>query len=172
MTRFGIIKAVAAAVATAAVATAAVVAGPALAGGAVSAKTVAFTASYSGKATVKIAGSKADISAAATGTGTLIGKSKLSGKGVGSAVEPCPLFGGPATITTAGGAKLNFVITASGGSACTDEDAQTFSLLGRATFKGGTGKYVRAKGSFKFTGIYDRGNGLFSVKFRGTLTIV
>ena len=166
MTRFGIITAV-----TAAVATAAVVASTALAGGTVSSKTTAFTATYSGKATVKISGSRADIAADATGSGTVVGKSKLSGKGVGNNVEPCPLFGGPGTITVAGGAKLNFVITASGGSACTDEEGQTFSLLGRATIKGGTGKYAKAKGTFKFTGAYDRGNGLFTVKLRGTLTV-
>ena len=131
----------------------------------------AFTASYSGKATVKVSGSSADITADASGTGTLVGKSKLAGKGVGKAVEPCPLFGGPATITAADGSKLNFVISSAGGSACTDEAGQTFSLLGRATINGGTGKYAKAKGSFKFTGAFDRGNGLFSVKFRGTLTV-
>ncbi len=131
---------------------------------------VAFTGSYTGKATVKISGSRADIVADATGTGTVVGKSKLSGKGVGNNVEPCPLFGGPGTITAANGSKLNFVISSAGGSACTDEAGQTFSLLGRATINGGTGKYAKAKGSFKFTGIFDRGNGLFSVKFRGTLT--
>ena len=205
MTRFGILKAV-----VAAVATAAVVAGPASAattppaagkkctkagatakagkvrlvctkkGGKLiwvkkaatpTVKATAFTASYTGKATVKVSGSKADIAADATGTGTLVGKSKLSGKGAGSNVEPCPLFGGPGTITAADGAKLDFVITASGGSACTDEEGKTFSLLGRATISGGTGKYAKAKGSFKFTGTYDRGSGLFAVKFTGTLTV-
>ena len=200
MTRFGIITAV-----TAAVATAAVVASTALAATtppaagktctkagatAMAGKvrlvctkkagkliwvatpaSIAFTATYSGKATVKISGSRADIVADATGTGTVVGKSKLSGKGVGNSVEPCPLFGGPGTITVANGAKLNFVITASGGSACTDEEAKQFSLLGRATIKGGTGKYARAKGTFKFTGSYDRGNGLFTVKLRGTITV-
>ncbi len=166
VTRFGISKVV-----TAAVATAAVVAGSALAGGTASGKTVAFTASYTGKATVKMSGSRADISADATGSGTVVGKSKLSGKGVGSEAEPCPLFGGLGTITAANGAKLNFTITASGGSACTDEEGKLFSLLGRATIKGGTGKYAKAKGTFKFTGSYDRGNGLFSVKLRGTLTV-
>ncbi len=166
MKRFGIIMAV-----VAAVATAAVLAGPALAAtGAGAVKTVAFTASFSGKATVKVSGSRADISADAAGTGTPIGKSKLAGKGVGNSVEPCPLFGGASSITTAGGAKLNFVITGSGGSACTDEEGKLFSLLGRATIKGGTGKYAKAKGTFKFTGTFDRGNGLFSVKFRGTVT--
>ena len=130
----------------------------------------AFSASYTGKATVKISGSRADIAADATGTGTVVGKSKLSGRGVGNEAEPCPLFGGPGTITVANGAKLNFVITASGGSACTDEEGKLFSLVGRATIKGGTGKYAKAKGTFKFTGSYDRGNGLFRIKLRGTLT--
>ena len=203
MTRFGIIKAVTAAVATAAVfagpasaATTPPAAGKACAKAGATAKagkvslvctkkgakliwvakaatpaSIAFTASYTGKATVKVSGSKADIAADATGTGTLVGKSKLSGKGAGSNVEPCPLFGGPGTITVANGAKLNFVITASGGSACTDEEGKFFSLLGRATISGGTGKYAKAKGSFKFTGTYDRGSGLFAVKFTGTLTV-
>ncbi len=136
----------------------------------VKAKPAKFTASYSGKATVKVSGANADITADASGSGTLVGSSKLAGKGVGKGVEPCPLFGGPASITAADGSKLNFVISSAGGSACTDEAGQTFSLLGRATINGGTGKYAKAKGSFKFTGIFDRGNGLFSVKFRGTLT--
>lgn len=166
MTRFGIIRAV-----TAATVVAAVAASSALAGGAAPGKTVAFSAGYTGKASVKVSGSTADISADATGSGTLVGKSKLSGKGVGNSVEPCPLFGGPGTITAADGSKLNFVITAGGGSACTDEAAQAFSLVGRATFKGGTGKYAKAKGSFKFTGTYDRGTGIFAIKFKGTLTV-
>lgn len=203
MTRFGILRAVAAAVATAAV-----VAGPSGAAttppaagkactkagatakaGAVSlvctkkgAKLVwvakaatpaatAFSASYTGKATVKISGSRADISADSTGSGTVVGKSTLSGKGVGNEAEPCPLFGGLGTITAADGAKVNFTITTAGGSACTDEEGKLFSLLGLATIKGGTGKYAKAKGTFKFTGSYDRGTGLFSVKLRGTLTV-
>ncbi len=144
--------------------------GTALAGVATGGTAVPFIASYSGKAVVRVSGSIADISADATGTGVPVGKSTLSGRGRGTNVEPCPLFGGPGTITASGGLRLNFVITPTAGSACTDEEGQTFSLLGRATFTGGTGKYATARGSFKFTGAYDRKSGLFSVKFVGTLT--
>ena len=152
----------------AAVVAVAVIAGPALAGG--DAAKVAFRANFAGKAVVQVSGSHADItSARATGKGTPIGKATLSGKGAGNNTEPCPLFGGPATITTAKG-KLKFVITPTGGSACTDAQGQDFSLSGRAKFKGGTGKYARARGSFKFTGNYTRKTGAFSVKFLGTLT--
>jgi len=61
MPRFGIISAV-----TAAVATAAVVASTALAGGTASSATTAFTASYTGKAIVKISGPRADIAPSVT----------------------------------------------------------------------------------------------------------
>ncbi len=166
MTKFRILAAAAVAVAATAL-----VAGSALAGSAATPKKVALKASYSGKAVVRIAGSQADISADATGTGVPVGKSKLSGKGTGTNVEPCPLFGGPGTITAANGSKLNFVVGSAAGSACTDEEGQTFSLLGRATVKGGTGKYAKAKGTFKFTGTYDRKSGLFSVKLVGSLTL-
>lgn len=145
-----------------------VIAGPALAGD--GAAKVAFRANFAGKAVVQVSGSHADItSARAAGRGTPIGKATLVGKGAGNNAEPCPLFGGPGTITTKNG-KLKFVVSPTGASACTDEQGQDFSLSGRAKFKGGTGRYVRAKGSFKFTGSYTRKTGAFSVKFVGTLT--
>jgi hypothetical protein len=164
--RFRIAGVIAAAVATAALAT-----GGALAAKPPVHKPVKFTGSYSGKAVVRVAGSKADINADATGTSVPLGKSKLSGKGVGSATDPCPLFGGTATITTAKGMKLNFLVAPAAGNACTDEEGQQFSISGRATIKGGTAKYLKAKGTFKFTGSFDRGTGLFSVKFTGLLTV-
>ena len=146
----------------------AVITGPALAGG--GSANVAFRANFAGKAVVQITGSHADItSARATGRGVPIGRATLFGKGAGNNADPCPLFGGPGTITTAKG-KLKFVVAPTAGSACTDEEAQVFSLSGRAKFKGGTGKYARAKGSFRFTGSYTRRTGAFSVKFVGTLT--
>ena len=155
----------------AAAATAALAAGAALAAKPPVHRPVTFTASFSGKAVIRVSGATADISADAIGTAVLLGKSKLSGKGVGKSTEPCPLFGGTATITGAKGMKLNFLVAPAAGNACTDEDAQLFSLSGRATVKGGTGKYLRSKGTFKFSGTFDRGTGLFSVKFKGLLTI-
>ena len=53
--------------------------------------------------------------------------------------------------------------------ACGDEEGQVLSISGKATVIKATGKLARAKGTLKFTGIYDRGAGKFSVKFTGTL---
>src|SRR5262245_4370578 len=155
------------AVAAAVAAAAAVIATSAFA---VAAKTVPFRASFKGTAVVRVSGGHAEIvSAKATGTGMPIGKATLFGSGAGNSSEPCPLFGGPATITTKAG-KLRFVIAPTGGSACTNEEGQLFTLSGRAKIKGGTRKYARAKGSFKFAGSFNRSTGVFSVKFLGTLS--
>jgi hypothetical protein len=133
-------------------------------------KPVAFTVSFTGKAVVKSTGDAAQItSATATGTSRALGKVALLGTGSGIKSDPCPLFGGPATMTTKAG-KIKFVIAPTGGSACTDEAQQQFTISGRATIKGGTAKYAKAKGTFKFAGSYDRGTGGFAVKFVGTLT--
>jgi hypothetical protein len=157
---------------------AALATGSALAGSSSAQVPAPFRASFTGKAVVRVTGNKADITAAGIGparvlgrsriAGTL-GKSKLLGKGVGNNSDPCPLFGGTGSITAANGMKLNFTVPPAGGSGCTDEEAQLFSLSGRATVSGGTGKYARTKGVLRFTGSFDRGTGAFSVAFTGTL---
>jgi hypothetical protein len=167
------------ALAVAFVAAAALASGSAL-GSSGSAQALApFRASFSGKAVVRVTGQRADITAAATGPARILGKSRIAGslgksrlvgKGVGNNSDPCPLFGGTATITASNGMKLNFTIPPAGGTGCTDEEAQLFSLSGRATVTGGTGKYVRTKGVLRFSGSFDRGTGLFNVAFTGTLT--
>ena len=131
-------------------------------------KPVAFTQTFKGKATVVIEGDAATISSVkGAGTGAPLGKATLSGKGAGTKSDPCPLFGGKATMTTKKG-KLNFTVKPATGSACTDEAGQDFSLSGAATFNGGTLKYKKVKGTFRFSGSYNRGTGEFSVKFKGT----
>jgi hypothetical protein len=131
---------------------------------------VAFRANFSGKAVVRVSGGQAEIvSAQAAGKGVPIGRATLFGKGAGSNSDPCPHFGGPATITTTKG-KLKFTIAPTAASACTDEEAQQFSLAGKAVFKGGTRKYAEAKGSFKLAGSFNRSTGAFTVRFVGTLS--
>jgi hypothetical protein len=134
-------------------------------------KNYRFAASYKGTAVVKIEDNVATISSiSGLGTATVpVGKSKLSGMGKGLGGESCGTFGGPGAITTTTG-KLNFVVAPTGGIACPDESRENFSVSGRATFKGGTGKYLRAKGTFKFTGTFTQSTGAFTVKFLGTLT--
>jgi hypothetical protein len=139
---------------------------------------VPFRASFTGKAVVRVTGDIADITATGAGPARILGKSRVSGtlgraklvgKGTGSKSDPCPLFGGIATITATNGMKLNFKIPPAGGSGCTDEEGKLFSLSGRATVTGGTGKYVRTKGVLRFSGSFDKGTGNFSVAFNGSL---
>jgi hypothetical protein len=170
--RFAISTALAAALA------AALAGGSAVAGSGSPSVSVQFRASFSGTAVVRVNGQQAAITANGTGPARILGKSRISGtlgksklvgRGTGSNSDPCPLFGGTATITAVNGMKLNFTIPAAGGSGCTDEQAQLFSLSGRATVTGGTGKYVRTKGVLRFAGSFNRGTGAFTVAFNGAL---
>jgi hypothetical protein len=144
---------------------AALAAGSATAG---SAKIVPFAAKYSGTATVTVTDGIADISATGTGKATLIGAGKVTGVGKGDAsVQPCVPFTGPGTMTGTAGKLLFKVI--GGSTACGDEEGNVFSISGKVAVVKGTGKLVKTKGTLKFTGIYDRGAGTFTVKFSGKL---
>ena len=162
MTKFRITIAAPVAVLTAL----ALVAGTAVAG---TSKALPFLATYSGTATTKVANSIATISATGTGTGTVIGKGSVSGLGTGdTSVQPCVPFTGTGLLSGPGG-KLSFKVIP-GSSACGDEKGEVFSISARATVTKGTGKLLKAKGSLKITGVYDRTAGTFSAKFFGTLT--
>jgi hypothetical protein len=140
------------------------------AGGAATSKSVAFAASYSGTAAVQVNGDIANISANGTGTGTMLGAGKITGTGTGdSTQQPCVPFTGPGSMVGTAGTKLTFTV-ASGSQGCGDEQGQVFSVVGKATVTNGTGKLAKAHGTLKFTGVFDRGAGTFSVKFKGTLT--
>jgi hypothetical protein len=130
---------------------------------------VPFTAKYSGQASTKVDGDVATISATGTGIGTLIGKGKLTGSGTGdSSQQPCIPFGGLGKLTGVASTTVTFKVTSTSQS-CGDEGGHVFSLKGTATVLKATGKLARAKGTLRFTGIYDRDGGTFSVKFTGTL---
>jgi hypothetical protein len=153
------------------IAIAATLAGPAFAREGTTAKIIAFTASYSGTAVVQVNESVADISATGTGKGTVIGASKITGVGKGdSSVQPCVPFTGPGTMAAANGTKLMFTVIA-GSQGCGDEAGQVFSISGKAKVTKGAGKLKKARGTLKFSGVYDRGQGTFSVKFKGSLTV-
>ena len=163
MNRFSRAAAVAAVMATALLGAAA--------GTATSTKVVPFTAKYSGTAVVKLVDNVAYITATGTGTGTLLGAGKISGKGTGdSSARPCVPFGGPGTLTGTAGTKLTFKVLL-GSQGCGDEEGEVFSVSGRISIVSGAGKLAKAKGSLKFVGVYDRGKGTFSVKFIGSLTV-
>jgi hypothetical protein len=134
------------------------------------AKIVPFTAKYAGTATVKITDGIADIAAGGVGAGTPIGKGKIVGKGKGdSTQQPCVPFTGPGSMTGTKG-NINFLVLP-GSTGCGDEEGNIFSVSGRAKVTKGTKLFLRAKGTLKFTGVYDRGQGTFSIKFTGKLTV-
>jgi hypothetical protein len=134
-------------------------------------KKLSFTASYAGTAVVQVTDQVADISATGKGTGTIIGAGTIAGKGTADAsVQPCAPFTGPGTMTGPSGTKLVFTVT-NGSQGCGDEQGQVFSLSGKANVTNGTGKLKKAHGTLRFTGVYDRGQGTFTVKFKGTLSL-
>lgn len=145
--------------------------GVALAGRTSPVDVVAFKASYAGKATVKVADNVADIAAEGPGTATIIGASRVSGKGKGDASrQPCVPFTGDGVITASSGPTTLRFSVLPGSSGCGDEAGNVFSISGKAKVNGGTGAMAGASGTLKLTGIYDRGAGTFSVKFSGSVT--
>jgi hypothetical protein len=149
----------------------ALVAGTAWGAASATAKVVPFTAKYAGTATTKVTDNLATITANGVGTGTLIKKSKLTGNGVAdTSQQPCVPFTGPGSMANATGTKILFKVLP-GSTGCGDEEGNVFSVSGRAQVTGGTKAFRKAKGSLKFTGIYDKGQGTFSVKFTGKVTV-
>ena len=149
-----------------------VLAGAALAGTASpTVKIVTFKGKYAGTATTKVTDNVADIAATGTGLGTLIGKSKVTGKGKGdTSVQPCIPFNGLGSLANATGTKLNFTML-TGSQGCGDEGGHVFSVNARAKILSGTKVYKGAKGTLKVTGVYDRDQGTFSIKFNGKITL-
>jgi hypothetical protein len=140
-----------------------------LAGNAFAGK-AAFSGNYKGLATEKVNGSKVTAVVKGSGTTTL-GKSSLTGTVVAttSSESPCAPFGGPGVLTVKGG-TIKVTATSSRGCAA-DADAQdSITVAGQLKVAGGTGKYKKAKGTLRFSGHYNRGNGAFNVKVTGPLT--
>jgi hypothetical protein len=131
-------------------------------------KKVPFTGSYTGQATTQVAGDTANIAATGSGKATVLGSSKLTGKGTGdTSQQPCVPFGGTGLLKSSA-ASIAFKVV-SNAKGCGDEGGHTFSVSGYITVTKATGKLAKAKGTLKFTGVYDRDDGSFSVKFTGTL---
>ena len=131
-------------------------------------KPIAFTGKYTGTATTKTADTTATINANGTGTGTLLGAGKITGAGTAdTAQRPCLPFTGTGKMSGAGGVIIFKVNPAS--TACGDDAGQLFSFTGKAAVLEGTGKLIKAKGTLKMTGTFDRSSGAFTAKFTGSL---
>lgn len=137
---------------------------------AASVKTTPFKGSYAGRAIVRATGDTATLSATGVGTGTLIGKGKLTGTGIGANQTPCPVFSGKGTMTGTKG-NLNFTVKP-GATSCSGASASDPSVLkGTVTVVGGTGIFKKAKGTLTLGGTYTRATGKYAAIFTGKLTM-
>jgi hypothetical protein len=134
------------------------------------AATVPFKASYAGRVIVQANGDTATLSATGAGTGTIIKASKLVAKGIGINQQPCPMFSGTGTLTGVGG-TIKFKV-APGGTACPGaSESDPYTLKGTVTVTGGSGKFVKAKGTLVLGGTYSRSTGKYAATFKGKLSM-
>ncbi len=130
---------------------------------------LSFAGKYAGQASTKVTGTNAAIVANGTGTGNLVGAGKVSGTGsADTSQQPCSPFTGTGTITGAKG-TISFSVP-TGASGCGDDGGHIFTLKGTFTVTGTTGAVAGAKGSLRFTGVYSRDAGTFSINVSGNLT--
>lgn len=142
-----------------------------LAGTALAAHTIAFKGSYAGKVTEKVNGQAVTALASGAGSGTLIGKGKLTGTVTATTANPpCSPINGPGTITGPAGKLKLTVVTPSRGCAASETEQDSITVSGTAKVNGGTLKFKKARGSLHFSGHYDRKTGTFNVKLTGKLT--
>jgi hypothetical protein len=157
-------------------------ASPGPAGAVTRSKTVSFSASFSGKASLLINNSTVTISSiAGSGKSSLFGSSKVAGNGSAPKSDSslCDPFGGKGSIS-AGANKITFVVVKSSsqqGCSSGESGAVTIAFHGVTKATGGTGKANGASGSLKFKGSLKLGgtsgsqSGSFTVSLSGKLTV-
>jgi hypothetical protein len=141
-----------------------------VAGTALAAQSTAFKGSYAGKVTEKVSGQAVTALASGAGSGTVIGKGKLTGTvNATTADPPCSPLNGPGKISGPAG-TLKLTLVAARGCAASEQDQDSINVAGNAKITGGTLKFKKARGTLRFSGHYDRKSGSFNVKLTGTLT--
>ena len=153
------------------------------------AKTVAFTGSYTGTISLLFnSGTVTVNSVTGKGTGTDMAGGTLTGSGEGTSLSAyCDPFEGSGSLAGAG-SELKLTVTssssqqacvASGTTSGVQSPPASVSVTGVAKVTGGTGKWVGASGTLKFTGSFSVTNSTagstesdaFSATFTGTLTV-
>lgn len=136
------------------------------------AATITFTGTYKGKATERVNGDVITALVAGTGTATLIGKGTLGGNVVATTIadSPCAPLKGPGTIKGLKGTIKLSLLSTSRGCAASEDDKDNISVAGSAKVVGGTKKFLKARGTLRFTGHYNRTSGAFTLKLTGKLT--
>jgi hypothetical protein len=132
------------------------------------AKSIPITGKYAGTASTQVDNNTVTIAANGKGALSTLGAGTIVGNGTGdSSQQPCVPFAGTGTIKGTGGTITYRVPT--GSTACGDEGGHTFSVKGTFVVLKATGKLAKAKGSLRFTGLYSRDDGTWSIKVAGTL---
>jgi hypothetical protein len=134
-------------------------------------KTVAFKGSYAGQVTEKVNGTDVTALTTGTGTGSVVGKSNLTGTVTATTANPpCSPIAGTGTIAGKKGKLKVTVLSTSRGCAASDTDQTHITVSGTVKVNGGTLLFRKAKGSIHFSGAYDRTSGAFNIKLTGKLT--
>lgn len=131
-------------------------------------KPIAFVGTFKGTATTNQTDTTVAISANGAGTGTLIGATKITGKGTGdTSARPCIPFTGTGSMKGAKGTIIFKVLPSS--TSCGDDAGQFFTFTGKAQILKATGTLLKRKGTLKMSGTYNRESGAFTAKFKGSL---
>jgi hypothetical protein len=134
-------------------------------------KTVVFKGTYSGHVTEKVDGSDITGATAGTGSGTVVGKGKITGAVTGTTANPpCSPLAGTGWITGPKGKLKVSVLPTSRACGASADDQNSVTVSGNAKVSGGTALFKKAKGSIHFSGSYDRGSGAFQIKLTGKFT--
>jgi hypothetical protein len=158
---------------------AALMAGPAAAAPVPQARSISFSGSYSGSASLLIDNGVVTISSVTGhGQGSLVGSSRVSGSGTSSSSAQCDPFSGTGALSGASG-SIKFAVSSSTAEACSNGETApiTVSFHGTAKARGGTGKAEGARGSLAFKGTLNLGGttgsqtGSFKVTLSGTLAV-
>ena len=135
-------------------------------------KSFTLNATYTGKiAMLWTDSSVSATSVTATGSGTTLGLTQLTGKGSSSPSSQCDSINGVGTISDGTNTlTANFDPSAQG---CAKAGAAptTVSITGNAVISGGTGKYVGATGTLKFTGSFPVNSTAAGASESGALTL-
>lgn len=91
-----------------------------------------------------------------TGTGTLLGKSTVLGKGTATTASTCDPLSGTGYITGGGSKLMLKVVSSTKTKACAAAESAptTVTVTGVAQITGGTGKYKGASGTLKVNGSF------------------
>jgi hypothetical protein len=109
-------------------------------------------------------------SVTATGTGTTLGLTQLTGTGSSAPASQCDSISGTGTISDGTNTlKANFD-PASQGCAKASAAPTTVAISGNAVITGGTGKYAGATGTLKFTGSFPVNSTAAGTNESGALT--